>query len=84
MGRPGRGLEGYGSGGVGGFYTGASNLSSSNAFSISNTTRDFGDNNGYGTGIEANTGNGGSGLYQSSSINGQNGSSGLVIVRWYE
>jgi len=84
MGRPGIGLEGYGSGGVGGYVTGVNNLSSNNAFSISNTTRDYGDNNGYGTSIEANTGNGGTGLGQTSTINGQNGSSGVVIVRWYE
>lgn len=86
FGRPGNSTSGYGAGGTGGWYSAGASVDTTFPISRGTGTRTFySEANGTRDAIEANTGNGGAGItVGSSESNGQNGSSGLVIVRWYE
>lgn len=87
FGRPGNSTAGYGAGGTGAWYSVASALDTGYPISGGTSTRTIYRGDGSlqpRDAIEKNTGNGGAGIYASGDEYGQNGSSGLVIVRWYE
>jgi hypothetical protein len=84
-GKPGSGINGLGNGGIGAWYTQVSGMTNYNDPFARSNTRATTYNQSYNTNIEPNTGNGGHGIYAAgNTTNGQHGSSGLVIVRWYE
>jgi hypothetical protein len=92
----GEGIQGYGAGGNSRFGTGSSGTDFTNRGFNKGKGRKGGAGKFSQSGgtalskidITANTGNGGGGIFlngeSTAGVEGQNGSSGLVIVRWYE